>query len=140
MYPAGLHVENLQRVQNRLRIVPSVGTSGDMTETPLRRHLAEIGTSAEDFAVAHDLSPWSVRHWARGDKMPLLGNQLELERATAGKVTPAMWTEWEIARRTAAAEPVALCDRCDAKSTREVEACTAVDCPARAAREVAEAA
>lgn len=110
-----------------------------MTETPLRRHLAEADTSAEDFAVAHDLSPWSVRHWARGDKMPLLENQLELERATGGKVTPAMWTEWDVARRSTPAA-VALCARCDAKSPGEVDACTSVDCPARVAREVAAAA
>lgn len=109
-----------------------------MTDTPLRRYLAEVDETAEEFAAAHDLSPWSVRHWARGDKMPLLGNQLELERASGGKVTPAMWTEWEIARRAAAAVP--LCERCDAKTSGEVEACTAVDCPARAAREVAVAA
>jgi len=48
------------------------------------------------------LSAWSVRHWARGDKTPLLDNQLELERVTDGAVSPAMWSEWEVAKRRSA--------------------------------------
>lgn len=74
-----------------------------MSETPLRRYLAEAGLRAEDFASSNSLSPWSVRHWARGDKMPMLDNQRELERATAGKVTPADWLAWSMTRSTTSA-------------------------------------
>lgn len=74
-----------------------------MSETPLRRYLTERSLKAEDFAAAHSLSPWSVRHWSRGDKVPVLDNQRELERATDGAVTPADWLEWSMSRPQVAA-------------------------------------
>lgn len=67
-----------------------------MTETPLRQHLREIGLSAEKFAELHSLSPWSVRHWSRGDKEPSLASQVELEAATNGEVSPADWLAWKL--------------------------------------------
>lgn len=70
-----------------------------MSETPLRRFLTEHGLKAEDFAAAHQMSPWSVRHWSRGDKVPMLDNQRELERATEGAVTPSHWLEWSMSRQ-----------------------------------------
>lgn len=69
-----------------------------MTKSPLREFLDSTQTSAETFAADKGLSAWNVRHWARGDKLPALPSQLELERATDGRVTPAMWLEWNLAR------------------------------------------
>ncbi len=69
-----------------------------MSETPLRLFLATAEQSAEDFAAAHGFSAWSVRHWARGNKHPSLEAQQQLESATAGRITPADWLEFRIAR------------------------------------------
>ena len=69
-----------------------------MTKSPLREYLDTAGSSAETFAIEKGLSPWSVRHWARGDKVPTLPSQVEIERATDGKVTPAMWLAWSLCR------------------------------------------
>jgi hypothetical protein len=68
------------------------------TKTPLRDFLARRGINAEAFASDHQLSPWSVRHWARGDKMPQLEAQRRLEAATDGEVTPADWLAYSLAR------------------------------------------
>ncbi len=78
-----------------------------MSETPLRRYLDEAGLKAEDFAASNSLSPWSVRHWARGNKLPMLDKQRELESATGGKVTPADWLEWSMSRDAADAQVAA---------------------------------
>lgn len=75
-----------------------MGTFYGMSKSPLREYLDSTQTSAETFAAAQGLSPWNVRHWARGDKLPVLGSQLEIERATGGAVTPAMWLEWSLSR------------------------------------------
>lgn len=69
-----------------------------MHETPLRIYLRETNRSAEQFAQAHDFSPWSVRHWARGDKMPKPRFQRRLAIATSGIVTPVAWAAWVTAR------------------------------------------
>jgi hypothetical protein len=69
-----------------------------MSKSPLRDYLDRAETSAETFAVEKGLSAWSVRHWARGDKLPALPSQIEIERATDGEVTPAMWLQWNLAR------------------------------------------
>lgn len=74
-----------------------------MTKSPLRDYLAASEKSAEAFAAETGLSPWNVRHWARGDKVPELASQIKLETATGGAVTPAMWLEWSLARSKAAA-------------------------------------
>lgn len=68
-----------------------------MTDTPLRRFLSDQSLTAEDFASAKGMSAWSVRHWARGDKVPSLQSQIDIEQATAGAVTPALWLEWKLA-------------------------------------------
>jgi len=69
-----------------------------MSKSPLREYLDTIESSAETFAIEKGLSPWSVRHWARGDKVPTLPSQMEIERATSGKVTPSMWLAWSLSR------------------------------------------
>ena len=86
-----------------MRFVPELGTLAGMANSPLREYLDAAHTAAETFAADKGLSPWSVRHWARGDKVPALSSQLEIERATGGKVTPAMWLEWSISRSQDAA-------------------------------------
>jgi hypothetical protein len=72
-----------------------------MSKTPLRSYLDETGQSAEVFASEKGLSPWSVRHWSRGDKLPELAKQIRLEEATDGAVTPGDWLAWDLARRPA---------------------------------------
>lgn len=74
-----------------------------MTDTPLRRFLADRSMTAEEFANQNGLSAWNVRHWARGDKEPSIGSQLDLERATKGAVKPRDWLAWRIARAEGAA-------------------------------------
>lgn len=74
-----------------------------MSKSPLRDYLDAARKSAETFAAEKGLSPWNVRHWARGDKVPALPSQIEIERATGGQVTPAMWLAWSLARQTDAA-------------------------------------
>ena len=76
-----------------------------MTETPLRTFLVESGKTAEQFAAEHGFSPWSVRHWARGDKEPSLHSQVEIERATAGVVAPASWLAWKLSKASSTSEP-----------------------------------
>jgi hypothetical protein len=99
-----VHLQNLRRVQSSLRTVPDLGTLSGMTKTPLRDYLDGVGQTAEAFAAAHNLSAWSVRHWARGDKEPSLGAQIDMEKATGGKITPADWLTWSIARRETQSE------------------------------------
>lgn len=70
-----------------------------MTDTPLKVFLLERAKSAEEFAAENQLSPWSVRHWVRGDKEPSLNSQVQIERATTGIVTPAAWLEWRLSNR-----------------------------------------
>lgn len=70
-----------------------------MTKSPLREYLDTAQLSAETFAVDKGLSAWSVRHWARGDKVPALASQLDIEKATDGSVTPSMWLAWSISRQ-----------------------------------------
>lgn len=96
-----VRIKNRQRVQKLLRIVPNVGTFCVMSKSPLREYLDAEQSSAERFAADKGLSPWSVRHWARGDKLPELASQIALEKATDGKVTPAQWLEWSLSRPTA---------------------------------------
>jgi len=74
-----------------------------MTDTPLKAYLSERGKSAEEFAVENQLSPWSVRHWTRGDKEPSLNSQVHIERATGGIVTPAAWLSWRLSNRSSQA-------------------------------------
>ena len=89
MYPAASSVENLRGVQNRLRIVPDVGTFRSMArKTPLRDHLDLTGQTAEAFATAHGFSAWSVRHWARGDKHPQLDAQVKMGMAVGAVLAP----------------------------------------------------
>lgn len=76
-----------------------------MIETPLRTFLAENRKTAEQFAAENGLSPWSVRHWARGDKEPSLASQVEIERATGGVVAPASWLAWKLSKAAPASEP-----------------------------------
>lgn len=83
-----------------MHVVPGLGTVPGMSKSPLREYLDAAETSAEAFAAKQGLSPWSVRHWARGDKVPVLDSQREIERATGGKVTPAMWLTWSLSRPT----------------------------------------
>jgi hypothetical protein len=73
-----------------------------MDATPLRQFLTSTGQEAEAFAEAHSLSPWSVRHWARGDKVPNLDSQVKLELATGGAVRPADWLAYGLAKQGAA--------------------------------------
>lgn len=75
-----------------------------MSTSPLRSFLDDAKSTAEAFAASKGLSAWSVRHWARGDKLPTLDNQREIERATDGAVTPAMWLEWSLSRPDAPAQ------------------------------------
>lgn len=75
-----------------------------MVKSPLREYLDEVATKAEAFATAKGLSAWSVRHWARGDKLPSRASQLDLEKATDGAVTPEKWLAWDLARNAAPAE------------------------------------
>lgn len=98
MFLTGIESKNLARVQKVLAIVPSVGTFRGMSKSPLREYLDAAEISAETFAADTGLSAWSVRHWARGDKLPALPSQLDIEKATKGKVTPAMWLEWNLQR------------------------------------------
>lgn len=65
-----------------------------MRDTPLRDYLSRTDQTAEAFATHHGLSPWSVRHWARGDKVPNAEAQRKLAEASGGLVTPEMWTAW----------------------------------------------
>lgn len=65
-----------------------------MSKTPLRRFLEESEQSAEAFAASHHFSPWTIRHYARGDKMPSFRAQRALNDATGGAVTPNDWLEW----------------------------------------------
>jgi hypothetical protein len=73
-----------------------------MSKSPLRDFLDETGATAEGFAADKGLSAWNVRHWARGDKLPALASQLDIEKATDGRVTPSMWLNWSIARQASA--------------------------------------
>lgn len=98
MFRRSVRGKNRHRVQNLLAIVPSVGTYRRMSKTPLREFLDTAQSSAETFAAEKGLSAWSVRHWARGDKLPALNSQLDIEKATDGAVTPAMWLEWSLSR------------------------------------------
>ena len=72
-----------------------------MTKSPLRSYLDRIEKSAEVFAIDQGLSPWSVRHWARGDKVPSLPSQMDLQRATGGEVKPEHWLQWSLSRAQA---------------------------------------
>ena len=72
------------------------------SKTPLRAHLDATQQTAETFATAHDLSPWSVRHWARGDKCPELENQIKLGEATGGSAGPDAWLNWTLENPRAA--------------------------------------
>lgn len=103
MFRRPVRGKNLRRVQNILAIVPNSGTFGDMLKSPLRDYLDTAKLSAETFAAEKGLSAWSVRHWARGDKLPELASQINIERATDGQVTPAMWLDWSLARSQDAA-------------------------------------
>ncbi len=103
MFRSPVRGKNLRRVQNRLRVVPKMGTFSGMLKSPLRDYLDTTGLSAETFAVEKGLSAWSVRHWARGDKLPELASQINIERATDGQVTPAMWLDWSLSRSQDAA-------------------------------------
>jgi hypothetical protein len=67
-----------------------------MLKTPLRDYLIKSGKSAEAFAIEHGLSPWSVRHWARGDKHPGLKAQICIAKATADVVTPGDWLAFSL--------------------------------------------
>lgn len=96
-----VHSKNRGRVQNFLAIVPYVGTFRAMLKSPLREYLDQADTTAEAFAAAKGMSAWSVRHWARGDKLPNRGSQLDIERATDGKVSPADWLSWDLERANA---------------------------------------
>jgi hypothetical protein len=69
-----------------------------MNQTPLRKFLTDRSMTAQDFATQHGLSVFNVRYWTRGDKEPSLAAQLDLERATAGAVTPGDWLAWKIAQ------------------------------------------
>jgi hypothetical protein len=101
-----------------------------MNETPLRLYLGEIGMTAEAFAIDHGFSPWSVRHWTRGNKHPSLDMQIRLETATAGAVTPADWLRYCLAAG------VAVCSACDLRAEApQVASCTRTDCPMRAREE-----
>jgi hypothetical protein len=75
-----------------------------MSKTPLRQYLDSIGKTAETFAAEHRLSPWSVRHWTRGNKIPALQAQIDLKEATGGLVTPESWLAWSLAQRGDGAE------------------------------------
>ncbi|WP_159975830.1 MULTISPECIES: helix-turn-helix transcriptional regulator [unclassified Novosphingobium] len=72
-----------------------------MTDTPLRKFLSERQLTAEDFASDKGMSAWSVRHWARGDKVPSLQSQIDIEQATGGAVKPADWLGWTLALNSA---------------------------------------
>ena len=65
-----------------------------MSKTPLRRYLEDSDQSAEAFAARHHFSPWTIRHYARGDKMPSFKAQSAISAATDGAVTPNDWMEW----------------------------------------------
>lgn len=69
-------------------------------QTPLRTYLQRVGMSAEAFAAQHSLSPWNIRHWSRGDKMPSLASQAEIAEATDGEVTPESWLAWRLDPRS----------------------------------------
>ena len=98
MYPSGRGVENLTTVQNRLLIVPDVGTFLIMArKTPLRDHLDSTGQTAEAFAAAHGFSAWSVRHWARGDKHPQLDAQVKMGAAVGAALSPEVWLAFSLA-------------------------------------------
>lgn len=68
-----------------------------MTDTPLRKFLSDRSMTAEDFASDKGMSAWSVRHWARGDKVPSLQSQIDIEQATGGAVKPSDWLGWTLA-------------------------------------------
>lgn len=89
---------NCYLARKGLDIVPCQGTLWGMADTPLKIYLAAMGKSAEEFASDNGLSAWSVRHWVRGDKEPSLKSQVDLDRATSGKVTPAKWLSWRLAK------------------------------------------
>lgn len=74
-----------------------------MTDTPLKAFLTKRGKSAEEFAAENNLSPWSVRHWVRGNKEPSLNSQVQIERATKGAVTPAAWLKWKLSNHSSKA-------------------------------------
>lgn len=74
-----------------------------MLKSPLREYLDETGATAEAFAASNRLSAWSVRHWARGNKLPNRSSQIDIEKATHGKITPAMWLAWDLERGNAPA-------------------------------------
>jgi len=78
-----------------------------MTDTPLRKFLSERQLTAEDFASDKGLSAWNVRHWARGDKVPSLQSQIDIEQATDGAVAPADWLGWTLAIAAARSERAA---------------------------------
>lgn len=98
---------------------------GMAQSTPLREYLERTSQTAEAFAAMHGFSPWSVRHWARGDKMPRLQAQMRLAEATGGEVSPEKWLD---ASRNALAP--ALCTLCERRTDDPaVDSCTATDCP-----------
>ncbi|GFE73475.1 hypothetical protein NTCA1_11240 [Novosphingobium sp. TCA1] len=68
-----------------------------MADTPLRKFLSDRSMTAEGFAADKGFSAWSVRHWARGNKMPSLSSQIEIETATDGAVAPTDWLAWSLA-------------------------------------------
>lgn len=90
-----MRVEYLLQVHSRIGTCTFCGyVARAMQETPLRKFLDERRLTAEHFAVEHGFSPWSVRHWTRGNKFPALASQVEIERATAGSVAPSDWLAW----------------------------------------------
>lgn len=68
------------------------------SETPIRSYLKRVGMTAEDFATKHDFSPWSVRHWARGDKHPNRDAQIKMGEVTKGDAGPEAWLAYSLSR------------------------------------------
>lgn len=99
MYPVRDAVQNRCRVQYRLRLVPNLGTLPFMhSDTPIRSYLKRVGMTAEDFAAKHAFSPWSVRHWARGDKHPNQDAQVRMGEVTKGEAGPEAWLAYSLSR------------------------------------------
>ena len=101
----------------------------------LRAWLDEREISNGDFGGRINRTAEAVRRYAAGERLPDRATMPLIVRETGGEVQPNDFFDIEVN-----AEAASHCANCGARAAAEVIACTNVDCPARAAREVAEAA
>lgn len=72
--------------------------------TPLQEYLSQAGLTQEEFAAkltesrGYPAGQSFINSWCTGKRLPNRGSQRDIEKATRGRVTPAMWELWSSSR------------------------------------------